>query len=340
MSDGRSVLDRVLAALSADPSTEFGAPGARVEILHRVDGPFSTVHRVRIHTAERTTCAYIKVLKPRNQSPERLAVADRWLTREFEASRQLHDVLRQDGRMGAMRPIACLPEYRAIVTEEVSGRPFGELLAEATRPTAELAAIAAQVGTWVRIYQEIVPAPGEIALSERRQYLDERLALLEGRVLSRADRAAALDRFDRLAAEIGTPAVRAVAIHADLSPLNVMVDDAGRVTVIDFTMAKTGTVLHDLTHLYFHLELMGARHRGRQAAFREMQRALLAGYSPGLSPDDPLFRLMLLQHGVCHVAMLAERRVPLLDAAYRWFMRRRWRLCERMPADAMVLQVA
>jgi hypothetical protein len=44
-----------------------------------------------------------------------------------------------------------------------------------------------------------------------------------------------------------------------------------------------------------------------------------------LSADDPLFRLMLLQQGVCHIALMAERRVPVVDAAYRWFMRRRWR---------------
>jgi hypothetical protein len=64
--------------------------------------------------------------------------------------------------------------------------------------------------------------------------------------------------------------------------------------------------------------------------FEALQREMLAGYRPGLSAADPLFRLMLLQHAVCHVALLAERKVPLLDAAYRWFLRRRWQLCERI----------
>jgi hypothetical protein len=49
---------------------------------------------------------------------------------------------------------------------------------------------------------------------------------------------------------------------------------------------------------------------------------------------------MLLQHAVCHVAILAERRVPLADAAYRWFMRRRWRLCERIYMGSSLRQVA
>jgi hypothetical protein len=30
------------------------------------------------------------------------------------------------------------------------------------------------------------------------------------------------------------------------------------------------------------------------------------------------------------VALLAERRVPLVDAAYRWFLQRRWRECEQL----------
>jgi hypothetical protein len=36
---------------------------------------------------------------------------------------------------------------------------------------------------------------------------------------------------------------------------------------------------------------------------------------------------MLLQHGVCHVAQLAERHFSIVDAAYRWFLRRRWQAC-------------
>ena len=62
----------------------------------------------------------------------------------------------------------------------------------------------------------------------------------------------------------------------------------------------------------------------------ELERAMLAGYSPSLSDTDPLFQLMLIQHVVCHVALLASRRVPLVDLAYRWFLRRRWQACLQM----------
>jgi hypothetical protein len=113
--------------------------------------------------------------------------------------------------------------------------------------------------------------------------------------------------------------------------MNIIVGADGRVTVLDFTMAKTGTIHHDLSHVFFHLELLAGRHRGKRETFRALQAAVLAGYDAELSAADPLFRLMLLQHAVCHVALLAERRVPVLDGAYRWFLRRRWQVCERIP---------
>jgi hypothetical protein len=339
MSHG-DTLEPVLAALASDNSTEFGAPGAQVAVLREIDGPFSSVRHVRITTPSGSKTAYIKVLKTRRPGQEEAEMIDRMLKREYLATSALYKALGQDERLGAVRPVAWLPEHRALVTEEVPGRQFGELLIAGERTTEELAAMASDVGRWIRLYQSLVESTGVVDLAERRAYVDERLVRLSGRVLSDGDRQATLNRFDALVRDIGGPSLPAVAMHADLNPLNIIVGDKGRITVLDFTMAKSGTIYHDLSHLYFHLALLAERHRGRRAAVQTIQRALLGGYAPGLSPEDPLFRLMLLVHGVCHVALMAERKLPILDGAYRWFMRRRWRVCERIPAQADVLRVA
>jgi hypothetical protein len=331
----------VLEALAADPGTEFGQPGATVEVLRQVDGPFSSVQQVRIHTPHRTVHAYTKVLKPRKPGPDELAMLDRMLLREYNATAALYRALPPDPEIGAVRPIAILPEHRALATEEVPGRPFAALLADNKSVSGqELVAIARRIGMWARLYQQLVPAEGTVVLAERRTYLDQRLQLLEGRVLTAAERAASLDLFDALCREIGSGEVPAAPIHADLGPTNIIVDAAGRIAVLDFTMAKTGTVHHDLSHVYFHLELLAARNRRRRAQMASLQRAVLDGYRPGLTAADPLFRLMLLQHVVCHVALLAERRVPFVDAAYRWYLRRRWQLCERIAAVTPEIQAA
>ena len=329
--------DGVLAALAADPSTDFGAPGTVVERLERIEGVYSRVQRVRIRTPARTVHAYVKVTNPRGPGDEGLAQADWFLRREFTATAAFYEAVAQDARIGAVRPLAFVPAHRAMVTEEVPGRPFSEILAEATVPTEDLLTIASRVGVWARVYQSMGDQPGVVHVTDLRAYLDHRLRLMEGRVISAAEREDTLRRFDRLAAELGTTEVPKVPIHADLWPMNIIVDHQGRVTVLDFTMAKRGTTCHDLSHLYFHLDLMAARDRERGELVAALQKAMLAGYDPSLSAGDPLFRIMLLQHGACQVAMLAERRVPLLDRLYRWYLRRTWALCEQVPLAARVL---
>jgi len=319
----------VFEALKADPATVFGQPGATVEVLGRVEGQFSSVQRVRVRTPAGSLNAYAKILKPYTQSADELARADRMLRREYDATSALYKALRQDAEIGAVKPIALLAEHRALVTEEVPGRPFGDLLDEAHHASEALRAIARRVGAWTRIYQTLGDNPGVVALAERRTYLDDRLRQFEGRVISKEERQALLAEFDLLSAQLGVATVSAVPIHADLTPTNIIASAEGRIAVLDFTMAKTGTIYHDLSHVYFHLELMGVRRRKREM-MRDLQQALLTGYSPGLSADDPLFRLMLMQHAVCHIAQLSSRRLPVVDVVYRLFLRRRWQACRRL----------
>jgi len=194
----------------------------------------------------------------------------------------------------------------------------------------ELAAIAERIGAWVRMYQRITGARGVLSLADQRAYVDERLRYLTPRVLTAADRTRALHMFDALAARVTTQQPL-VAIHADLCPANILVTPAGQVTVLDFAMANAGTRFHDLSHLFMHLAFLDWRPHLRATGVGAMQAALLRGYDPGISAADPLFRLMLLQHVVCHVTLLADRDAGVLDPAYRWLAGFRWRCCLASP---------
>jgi Ser/Thr protein kinase RdoA (MazF antagonist) len=329
MPDPASGFEPVLARLKSDAQTPFGVPGAEIEPLRRIEGPYSTVLRVRVRTGASTTYAYVKVSRPRGEGPEETARLQRFLLREYRATRALNDALGARHDVGALRPLAFLPEFNAIVTEEVSGEPLAALVKRARRADSALLESFHRVGRWLRMYQGMEEPSALVDLAERRAYLDDRLALLVGRIITPATRAEVLAHIDPLRRELDGRRIPAVLIHADLTLTNVMVGTDGRVTVLDFAMAKTGTPVHDLAHMHFHLSLAAGRRMRRTALYAELQRALLAGYDPELSAGDPLFRLMLWQHAVCHVAMLAERRVPFGDLAYRWFLKRRWESCVR-----------
>jgi Ser/Thr protein kinase RdoA (MazF antagonist) len=324
----------VIADLTAGATDYFGTAGAVLEPVRRVDGPFSSVLRVRVSAGGASSFAFIKILKPRDDSTDELARIGRFLDREYRSTLAFHRAVAQDTEIGALRPIACFPQHRAVVTEEVPGEQLNDLLHRSGEASPGLLAVARRVGRWVRAYQQSMTTDAVVDLSERRAYLDDRLRALTGSILSADERTSMLRTFDGIVAEIGRPTLPAVPIHADLTPGNIMVGADGRVTVLDFTMAKTGPSTHDLSHVYFHLALRAARRPARAGMYAAVQEAMLAGYAPSLSAAEPLFRLLLWQHAVCHIAMLAERRVPIGGAAYRWFIRRRWQTCARIAATA------
>ena len=85
------------------------------------------------------------------------------------------------------------------------------------RPQDRLESIARRVGGWVRVYQTVVEAGGEIEARRAARVSRRPIEASSDRVLSSADRRDTLARFDDLCREIGVSAVPAVAIHADLT---------------------------------------------------------------------------------------------------------------------------
>jgi len=325
----------LLSVLSGNAQQYFGDANAVVEPVARLDRPFSALLRLRVTASGRQSHAFLKVFRPRTSTPEEIAQLRRFVEREFRATQRLHEALAGRGGLSAIRPLAVLPDDLAILTEEVAGTTFDRVLRDALwgrRVPVPVGAIAERIGAWVRTYQRVIDAGGLLSLDERREYLDVRLRkLIDAGVLAESDRADALSRFDELAPAVGEPAQPLVAIHADLCPSNILVDSAGAVTILDFAMAKSGPRFHDISHLYMHLEFLRWRPRLKSGTVDEAQSALMRGYEDASATTDPLFVLMLLQHVVCHVAMLAERPSGPLDPAYRWFVRRRWVKCARMP---------
>jgi tRNA A-37 threonylcarbamoyl transferase component Bud32 len=319
----------VLAELAADAERCFGDARAVVEPVTRLERPYSALLRLRVTTKARCTHAYLKVYKPRPALPyERPIDLSRMVEDEFAATLRLHTALAQRPGLAAPRPISVFPDHQAIITEEITGTTFDRLVrAESWRwkPSPLLEAVAARIGAWIREYQRVVGASGVLSLDERREYIDERLRYITPRILTAGERAQALDLFDALAAEVSPADQPLVAIHADLCPGNILVTAGGGVSVLDFAMAQSGTRFHDVTHLYMHLERLRSRPPFRVEFVSAIQAALRRSCDGPGSRPDPLFQLMLLQHIVCHVTMLADRSAGPLDGALRWLIRRRWR---------------
>jgi Ser/Thr protein kinase RdoA (MazF antagonist) len=132
----------------------------------------------------------------------------------------------------------------------------------------------------------------------------EKLVKSGGDWFAESDREQSLRFFDALSCEINASDLVEVPIHADLSPGNILVDD-DKITVLDFTMTKTGAIYHDVAHLYVHIERLKSKPWIRPNVTDALQKAMLRGFDPLTEPHKPLFKLLLLQNTVCHLLQLA-----------------------------------
>lgn len=319
--------DSVLARLSAGAERFLGDPHATIQPFARLERPFSTVLRLRISAGGRAFSAFLKLNKPRQPGEAGVEQIRRWVVREYEATARLHEAVKRQPGLNAVRPIAAFPEELAILTEEVQGEQFDRILRRALwgRASSEfIETVAERIGEWIRTYQRVTKVEGTLSLAERREYLDVRLRQLTGDVITPADREHALRRGDDLAPRVSPADLGLVAIHADLNPTNILVGAGGAVTILDFAMAKTGARYHDIAHLFLHMERLRWRPHPRRSLVGSLQAAVLRGYDDTLTPSDPLFGLMLLQHAACYISQLAERDLGVFRQPYRALLKHRW----------------
>jgi hypothetical protein len=337
-------------------SSAVGAPGLFAPVLERLgedaaayfaQGPLRLVPeryeeraathvlRLGVHRRDQNGAighVFVKVFKPRDIPGGRQAMEAR-VARDFETTRRVYDAMRGESEVGVVPPVACYPEWLALVTQEIEGPTLLDYLstwaAWFPRPQvlAQLRETMATTGRWLRVFQSIEPPHGAVTIDELRRYIDVRLERLAKDPTSRfgeRDRRRVLGHLQHLAPLVSPEDLRAVPVHADLALGNVLVSGS-RIVVLDFGMAKHGTRLHDLTRLYVQIDLIGLKPQFRQGVVRTLQRALVDGFDPRLSPDQPLFRLLLLLHRINHLTTLTVKRGFAAEAAYNFMVRRQHR---------------
>lgn len=310
-------LEAVAERLRGDSTDGFG--GSTIRPGRFFDRPFSRVFELHVQGAGRPLTAFVKILKPRFDTPEELEATARNVTREFATLARVHEALRHTPHLSTPRPIACYPDLLALVTQGLEGQPLTRILSKlrgtpSTRTVHDVAEVMRNVAAWLKTFQTMEASGPPISLDRMRAYLDARLRpLAKLGVCSPSMREDLLRYFDRRAGEVPTRELAAVPVHADFSPENVIIAPEC-VSVLDFTMAKHGARYLDLAHMLMHVEVLKARPWFRPGAIDHQTTALLSGFDRTLQADRALFDLLLLQNVVCFVLQTAQMNVSGLPA--------------------------
>jgi hypothetical protein len=332
----RLIVDRVIARLEQDAMlSNADGRAAVIRVLSVTMRPFSIIARVEIEsgTARRRVIVKFPRLKP--GKPD-LRVAR--LEHERATAQTLAAMFKGHSGLGVADVVAFYPEIPALIWAEVDGMTLEEMTRglacglPGREGMARLEGAFHRTGRWLRTLQTVTQLHGgTLSLDEMIDYVDLRLCkimeLAPG--LGEPWRASVHAAFK--AARLGSADLRLAAVHGDFSLSNVMYD--GRVVAIDFSRFGTGSVYYDVSRLYHQLGLLLHKPWFLPATVTRLQRALLAGYDPGLHPDQPAFRLFLIQHLLCHWQGLLKRSAALSWPARhvnRWAAHRHRRELERL----------
>lgn len=308
--DVGAAFERILGRLQQDLGDVMGAAIATLQPLSYEDRAFSRVLRVLVKAeSQLPTILYVKVYKVKKDAG--VGTMRERVVKDFAATSRIAEAMRGHADLGVLRPVACYSDELTIVTEEVRGQTLGAYLdREASwfpsqRTRQDLERTLQNIGRWLRAFQAIEPRSSLASVVTLRDYVAVRLGrLVESGVWSLAQRRLVLDHLDQLGDQVSVDELGEVMVHADLAPGNILVSD-GRVTVIDLGMIKKGAALHDISRLHMQLDILRAKPQFRSVIVDRLQRALLTGYDPALTPDRPLFRLLSMLHRINHLATLS-----------------------------------
>jgi len=341
-----TVFAPVLAKLGVDAAAYFGLPSVRLAPVEYQQREFSHLLRLAVYrgeSADLVSNLFLKLTKAKAIDGGLDAQQQR-VAHDYDITCRVYSSMLRYPDVGVVPPIACYPEHLAIVTEQVTGWTLLQHLRQAawfpgSHQMADLCDTMATVGRWIRVFQSTFPPEGRVSIESLGTYVDHRLKKLAAIHPSRfrpEHRQGIQKHIEQLGAVVPLSELVGVPVHSDFALGNILVSGQ-RIVVLDFAMTKTGCAFHDLARLFVQLELLAVKPHVRASVVRRLQTALLGGFDPAMTPDRPLFRLLLLLHSVNHLTGLTLAGAPFPESVYNGLVCRRHRRCireelERIPA--------
>jgi tRNA A-37 threonylcarbamoyl transferase component Bud32 len=300
-----AVIDQAVARLAGEPMLPFdGGREVATRVLSVVTRPFSYVARVERETDTARSRVIVKVprLKP-GKADQRVSR----LKLEIAAAEAIALTLKGQAALSVPDVVAFFPEIPALVWGEVAGETLEAMTTRLARGRPAAAALARLeqachgAGRWLRVLQDGTAVEGRtFSLEEMAEYVDVRLRRI-GEIGPRGLDVYWRTRVKRVFTQAHLPAdaLRLTSVHGDFSLSNIMYDGA-RVVAIDFSRFGIGSSYHDVTRLYHQLGLLLHKPWFLPSTVARLRRALLHGFDPSLRADEPIFRLFLIQHLLCH----------------------------------------
>lgn len=284
-----------------------------VEILQRIDRPFSFIARCRVSGDKDCRVVFVKRYRnTRNKPPD---VYRQKVEKEYQVAKYWYEKFIGSPNFRVVRPVFAIPEEYISVTEESRGEDLFQLVSDRAcffpgeNILAQLFHHLNNTGAWLRYKQSILAKKDErYSIDDLIEYMDVRLKILTEDKRRRFPvdyRDKVLNFLQQKKMQVREEERLVTISHSDFNPGNILVD-GDVVTVLDFGRLVKESYLLDVSKLHFQLNLLTFKPQYRTAVIRKLQQALLGGFGQPEADQLLLFRYLTVRNILTHLTGITQ----------------------------------
>ncbi len=285
----------------------------KVDIQHN---PYSDTIRLELFIGSVENVVYIKQVTTAKEEGDPINAN---VATEFNILRGLYGYYSGQSHLAVVRPIALLPKYNAIVTEEAPGPCLQTLLGRGARIYSSqrdcevLGRYCFLAGAWLRLFQAFTrKGAGPFRIEDLVKYCDLRLRDLCCYPRSGVDerlRAAVLAYLNDMGQRIDETRNIIAGRHNDYAPHNMIAQNR-TLCVLDFGFFDYDSTVYDACRFWYRLETMKVHPLFDSRCLSALQAQFLKAYGDHVNTESAAFKLAKCRFVVVGMAALVDQRSP------------------------------
>lgn len=315
------MLEKILKELKTQPLKYFEREQViALEQASVYSGLYWNTYRYKVDFSNTRKYIYIKVHKEaenltnqakRSELQQRVGASYENLSRVYASFKAFSGY-------SVIKPIACFPEWIALITEESPGIDLWTLIRKKAKfyPSKTnlhlLKKYCRACGKWLAIFQQITRRPDldPCEFDSFIETLDSSLSTLihkQNSMFSNEFRQRIIGFCQQLILSIPDEDRMVSGLHYDFAPVNILIHE-DKITVLDLEDLRNGVIYYDSIYFYYHLNLLLETPIYRPATVAKLQKAFIEGFGTLLDLSKNVVTLCLIHNVIDSLLYLSHHR--------------------------------
>lgn len=280
-----------------------------IEIENVLTRKYSYIAKCALTGSNANCRVYIKLYRNIKNLPSE--EVSQQVNTDYQTLVYYYNEFKDSDHFGVAKPLFILPEYHILVTLEVLGITIYDMISSrgkffvSEEYVLQMRNYFKNIGRWLKYFQSLDNSQSEYySIDTLVEYMNIRLKILTAdsrRHFNALYSEKILEYIKKNRELVKTQELYIKSSHNDFNLSNIIIQNDGRVTILDFSKIYKDSFLLDVSRIYHQLYLITFKPQYKESVINELQKALLKGFGIEHADRLMLFRFFLIRHTLTHL---------------------------------------